>query len=837
MLSEKKKLLLVEDEAMLAMGQKRDLEKYGYDVRFVASGEEAIEACSSASDIDLILMDINLGAGMDGTEAANIILQAHDLPLIFLSSHTEKEVVIKTEKITPYGYVIKNSGMAVLDTSIKMAFKLHDANRKLFLERDRFQATLNSIAEAVIAMDKDGKVSHINPVAEKLIGVGVAQMQGRTLDELAEKISDKKILTDMLHDFTDSINRDVCKEFSIYLNGADRRLSVSASPIRDKSNVFTGIVLAIRDISEEFKAREDLRFRESYLRAIIENQPGLVWLKDTQSRFLAVNQAFLTACGLSALDQIAGKTDFDIWPHDLADKYRSDDKLVIETNTPRIEEEPILAQGDLTWFETFKAPILNAEGECIGTTGYSRDITERKKNELSREISERRYRTLIDLAVDGIIVMSADGVIIEVNEFMCKMIGVDRNRIMGLNISAFPFTSQCLEKYPLNYQSLNADQIESCERVLLNTDGTQVPVEMRSKLMPDGTYQSIFRDISDKKKAETDLRTKTMFLEAVVNSSADGILVIDPMGQKIFQNQRTIELWKLDPAVANDPDGSKQVEHVMKMTKNPKQFFDEIEHQKKFPYEVNIDSLELTDGTVLHRHSSPVVGTDQRLYGRIYHFHDITSFRQAEERIRGLLAEKETILREVHHRVKNYMSTLSGLLTLQSATVTDSAALGALEDAQSRIQSMMYLYDKLYVSDGSENKSLGRYLPSLVDEIMGNFPKKALVTVDKHVDDFMLGAKTLQLIGMIVNELLTNIMKYAFEDKSTGHVILTARKRENEVILSVSDDGIGLPANVDFKTSKGFGLMLVDTLVHQLGGTVSVERDKGTTVTIKFIAE
>ena len=127
----KKKILLVEDEILIAMLTKSHLESYGYIVENVSSGEEAIDLIQSKENIELVLMDIDLGDGIRGTDAAKEILAKHDLPLLFLSSHTEKEIVETTEKITSYGYVVKNSSVTVLDASIKMAFRLFEEKEKL----------------------------------------------------------------------------------------------------------------------------------------------------------------------------------------------------------------------------------------------------------------------------------------------------------------------------------------------------------------------------------------------------------------------------------------------------------------------------------------------------------------------------------------------------------------------------------------------------------------------------------------------------------------------------------------------------------------------------------
>lgn len=123
-----KTILLVEDEALIALNKVQQFKKYGYSVVHALTGESALEAVSS--EIDIILMDINLGNGIDGTEAAKEILKKYDIPILFVSSHTEKEIVEKTEKITSYGYVVKSSDITVLDASIKMALRLHASEKK-----------------------------------------------------------------------------------------------------------------------------------------------------------------------------------------------------------------------------------------------------------------------------------------------------------------------------------------------------------------------------------------------------------------------------------------------------------------------------------------------------------------------------------------------------------------------------------------------------------------------------------------------------------------------------------------------------------------------------------
>jgi PAS domain S-box-containing protein len=213
---------------------------------------------------------------------------------------------------------------------------------------------------------------------------------------------------------------------------------------------------------------------------------------------------------------------------------------------------------------------------------------------------------------------------------------------------------------------------------------------------------------------------------------------------------------------------------------------------------------------------------------------DIDEQKKAEEKIKTLLSEKELLLKEVHHRIKNNMNTISSLLSIQANTITDPGAITALEDAGRRIHSMSLLYDKLYRSISFDELSFAEYFSSLVDEIVANFPNGCNVTVKKHLEDFMLDAKRLQTLGIVVNELLTNTMKYAFKGREHGLVTVSAAAAGDTVVISIQDDGIGMPASVSVGKSTGFGLQLVDALAQQLGGKIRIERENGTNVVLEF---
>jgi len=211
-----------------------------------------------------------------------------------------------------------------------------------------------------------------------------------------------------------------------------------------------------------------------------------------------------------------------------------------------------------------------------------------------------------------------------------------------------------------------------------------------------------------------------------------------------------------------------------------------------------------------------------------------TQLSQSELKVRGLLLEKEIILKEVHHRIKNNMNTINSLLRLQAGISKEPAAIAALLDAGSRVQSMLVLYDKIYRSVDFQDVLVKDYFSTLMDEILANFPKRGSVRLEKNIEDFKISAKVLFPLGIILNELLTNIMKYAFIGKEDGEIRVSVHKRNTLVTILIEDNGNGMPEAVDFENSTGFGLMLVGMLIKQIEGQIRIERGLGTRIIIDF---
>ncbi|MDX9958651.1 MAG: response regulator [Spirochaetia bacterium] len=244
------------------------------------------------------------------------------------------------------------------------------------------------------------------------------------------------------------------------------------------------------------------------------------------------------------------------------------------------------------------------------------------------------------------------------------------------------------------------------------------------------------------------------------------------------------------------------------------------------------------DGRVrwISHYCRQVVDNTGKNIGRRASNRDITDRKLAEERIQALLREKDLLLCEVHHRIKNNMNSVSSLLSLQKSRLKDQNAIDALETAQHRLRSMGLLYEKLYRSNHVGSIAMGNYLLPLVKEIVDTIPCHAAVTVVDDIGDFELEAPLLQPLGIAVNEIVTNSLKYAFEGRTKGVIRVAAGKTGKRVCITLGDDGIGLPPFIETEKSGGLGLVLIKALVEQLDGTIRIERVSGTQFILEFDA-
>ncbi|EGJ29687.1 MULTISPECIES: histidine kinase dimerization/phosphoacceptor domain -containing protein [Moorena] len=245
------------------------------------------------------------------------------------------------------------------------------------------------------------------------------------------------------------------------------------------------------------------------------------------------------------------------------------------------------------------------------------------------------------------------------------------------------------------------------------------------------------------------------------------------------------------------------------------------------------------DGRVIHVLTKKAVlvrdsqGKPRKFF---YQIVDITERKQAENQVRASLTEKEVLLKEIHHRVKNNLQIISSLLRLQSRKVEDPQALSLFKDSQHRVQSMALIHQQLYQSPNLAQINFGKYIQTLTNNLFRSYGiNPQTIALNIEVTTAPLTIDVAIPCGLIINELVSNSLKYAFPENQEGKMeISLSSDQQGQLILKVSDNGIGLPDNLDFQSTKSLGLSIVRNLTAQLGGNIILDCSQGTRLEIKF---
>ncbi|MFZ4616906.1 MAG: PAS domain S-box protein [Rectinemataceae bacterium] len=379
-----KTILLVEDVPVIGLQEKALLEKLGYKVITIDTGEKAIELMNGYPSIDLILMDIDLGTGMDGTQAAEIILESHDIPIVFLSSHTETDVVEKTENITSYGYIVKNSSITVLDASIKMAFKLFAANQKTKTINNRLEATLGALPDLLFEVDINGTYHSVHaPNPELLVAQNASTLIGNNISAFLPTEA-VKIIRSAIYEASEK-GLSAGKEYILELKGIIHWFEISVSRMAGKYPE-PHFILICKDITESKRLLNDERRSHQMFADIVFNTSDWVWEVDDKGRYTYSSQKAADILGWTS-EEIIGKTPFDFMEKEEAKRVGEIFSVLVsnQSEIKNLENWIVNKNGDKLCLLTSAVPVINAKGVLKGYRGIDKDITESKIAEQRRD--------------------------------------------------------------------------------------------------------------------------------------------------------------------------------------------------------------------------------------------------------------------------------------------------------------------------------------------------------------------------------------------------------------------------------------------------------------------
>jgi PAS domain S-box-containing protein len=1093
----KKKLLLVEDEAIIALSEKKELEKMGYAVDHALNGEAAI-AMAKGSDggFDAILMDIDLGRGMEGTKAAETILKAADIPIVFLSSHVEPEIVAKTEGITSYGYVVKNSGIVVLDASIKMALKLFNEKtertraEKQVLKLKNLYAVLSQINQAIVRTISVGDLAKdVSRVAVqygsfKFAWVGRHDIATREVCPLGYYGEPEAIVTGIKHSSDEKVEPScLCARaisegrphvqndlsFETGYFGLREELgragvaSAAVFPVRVRGvvwgvfGVYSGeagifrereialleeaamdVGYAIENIENEDRRREAEKFQALSAEVLsVLNEP--LSLHETSRAILKLikERIGFDAVGIRLKDQ----DDFPYFSEDgFEEKFLLAENSLAERDEAgmvcRDEEgniclectcgmvlsgkcgppsDSVTEAGSLWTNDSLAAteslrgrdPRLKPRDRCShdgylsvalipirangrtigllhindrrrnrftpesiaffeGLTSFFGIAVERKSSEARLRDSEARYRLIADNAADVIWVLDPvsgkftyvspsvqrlrgytveevmaasakdaltpqsaelvarkisdtlpafvareggimsfvdevdqprkDGTVVHTevtttymrgDHGKVEIVGVSRDITerklaqeklrqseerfrLALARSPISVAVQDLDlrfTWAYNQLTRGADEIvgktdfdlfpRDAERVVaLKRRALESGQGLSERLWIESNGRNLFLDLyleplrngrgdidslgvvavnlTDSKRVEDRLQASEAMFRAVFDNAPVGISILDRERHVLESNKMMERIIRIGKDGMNDHAYLKRRYIREDGTEFPPQ---EMASSRAIAERRTVRDITcgivLEDGSVVWTQvsASPLDLPDTSV---VLIVHDITERKAAEEEGRRQLAEKEILLKEVHHRIKNNIASIEGLIRIQSNSSGSDEVKSALRESIARVESIRVLYEKLLASDDYQALSTKDYIESLVRSLIEVFPDHRSVKIETEIADLSLSSRKMVSMGIIINELITNIYKHAFEGRDSGLVRMELSQSGGSVRLVIKDDGIGIEEKPGASASSGLGLLIVKMLAEQLDGSFSMTRDKGTKSVLEF---
>ncbi|MCK6649137.1 MAG: PAS domain S-box protein, partial [Bacteroidia bacterium] len=348
----------------------------------------------------------------------------------------------------------------------------------------------------------------------------------------------------------------------------------------------------------------------------------------------------------------------------------------------------------------------------------------------------------------------------------------------------------------------------------------------------------VSRDISKEKEAEQRLREQSAKLNSVFESSSHVIWTINREYKITSFNTNFARHMQLRYGV-NAELGLDMVNGDTVTTEEYNRFwinkYDAVFKGKPDYFETKLIDKH---GNLIWReiHLNPIFDSNGKVIEVSGIGHDITEKKLVDEQIKQSLQEKEVLLKEVHHRVKNNLQVISSILNLQSSYVKDQGTLNILKESQNRIKSMAFIHESLYQTKDFSSINFSEYVVNLANNLIhsySNFDNDIKLNLD--IQNVFLNLDLAIPCGLIINEIVSNALKYAFVENNEGGEITIEMKSDGEnLTLNIGDNGIGLPPDIDYRNTESLGLQLVVTLTDQLNGVIELDSQKGTNYRIVF---
>ena len=461
---------------------------------------------------------------------------------------------------------------------------------------------------------------------------------------------------------------------------------------------------------------------------------------------------------------------------------------------------------------------------------------------LNHEISESRkkYKTIFENTGSAIATLEEDGTISLTNKEFEKIVGYSKQEIEG-KLTPLDLIAEEDKERLRNYHNLRIDPAHShaaprnYEFNIINKKGKLKNIFSTVTLIP-GTKKTLLSllDITDKKNAEKALKTSEEMYKTLIKTSPDAVIVIDLEGKIEFTSPGALELFgyanKKELIGHNfskvvDPEDKERIAPIYReVSEKGILRYTEFKMLKKdgtkFSGELNLSIIK------------DISGNKNSIMGII---RDITHHKKIEHEIKKSLKEKEILIKEIHHRVKNNMQIITSLLNLQSSYFDDKDIVSVFQESQDRVKSMAMVHEKLYQSQDLASINYADYINSLTLSLFSSHGVDLRsINLNLDLETIYLGIDTAIPLGLLITEIVTNAIKHAFPDGQNGNINIKLERNNSVHTLTISDDGVGIPKDLELDNTDSLGIKLIMSLAEQLDAKLTIEGVNGTEYVIKF---
>ncbi|OPY39318.1 MAG: Bacterioopsin transcriptional activator [Methanoregula sp. PtaU1.Bin051] len=672
-----------------------------------------------------------------------------------------------------------------------------------------------------------------------------------------------------------------------------RRKDGTEFPVEVSTHTFElhGKLLALsvaRDMVERMRMEEELAASEERLRAIINGSPIPLFVLNRNHEVIYWNWALEKYSGIAAQDIISTPfswkalykkerpvladilidDDIDRIPELYAGKWQK--SMYVEGAFEVTDFYPLMGEHG-AWLHVTAVTIRDRNGTILGAIETLQDITLRIRAEEELKNSEDYLKTIFNSVQTGLLIIDpATHIIIDANPAAEELIGIDKSGIVGKTCHHFICPSED-GRCPITDLGQTVDN-EEC--ILITAEGREIPIlKMVIPIQIKGKQHLLesFSDISKRVEIENSLKKLNEELEEHVRKRTEALVnVNEQLHDEIVKRQQVMaalrkseELYRglvehiMDVVFQINPQGtitycSPSVLDLLGYTPEEligRSSLDVIAPEDQGPVTEALTRGEPVTGLILTvvtksgERRTVEINAGQFFLpdGTFAGFHgilrDITERKKMQEEIAASLQEKEIMLKEIHHRVKNNMQVISSLLSLQAKRVKDENVQEIMRESMTRVRSIALVHEKLYQSPNLSSIDYEEYINKMAGYLFQSYnvdPDLIRVTVDAK--NILFTIEQAVPVSLILNELLSNALKYAFPQGRTGEIHINIHREGDNYIFIVADNGVGLPEDINLIKSKTLGLQLVDTLVKQIQGTLEVERSNGAVFRIRFPA-